>query len=75
MSFAEDFAEWKDLDVAAYLLGRSLGLFENQSFETVKYAFWTDNNLSNGLIDALLALVRAGVLDHRYDEQFRWRRS
>jgi hypothetical protein len=77
MPLAEDLAEWVDCDGAAYLLGRSLGLFQNQSFQTgTKHVFWTDNDLGNGLYDALLALVRAQVLDRREepDEQFRWHR-
>jgi hypothetical protein len=75
MSLAMDLAEWTDSDVAAYLLGRSLGLFQNQNFQTdTKHVFWTNNPLGNGLHDALLALVRAGVLERRDepDEQFRW---
>ena len=67
-------AEWEDWDGAAYLLGRALGIFENQAFLAVKGVFWTDNDLGNGLHDALLSLVRAGVLERRdeLDEQFRW---
>lgn len=74
MSLAEDLAEWADWDVAEYHLGRSLGLFSDQTFP--KPVFWTDNDLGNGLHDALLALVRARVLDRREepDEQFRWHR-
>jgi hypothetical protein len=70
----QDLAEWEDWDGAAYLLGRALGLFENQSYLEVKGVFWTDNHLGNGLHDALLSLVRAGVLERRDepDEQFRW---
>jgi hypothetical protein len=78
MSLAEDLGEWTDCDFAAYVLGRSLGLFQGQNFQTdAKHVFWTDNDLGNGLHDALLALARAGVLDHREepDDQFRWHRS
>jgi hypothetical protein len=74
----EDLADWADWDVAAHLLGRSLGLFQGQDFRTdAKHVFWTDNPLGNGLHDALLALVRAEVLERRDepDEQFRWRRG
>jgi hypothetical protein len=77
VSLAEDMADWVDCDVAAYLLGRSLGLFQNQNFQTdTKHVFWTANDLGDGLHDALLALVRARVLDRREepDQQFRWHR-
>ena len=78
VSLAEDLADWEDWDGAAYLLGRSLGLFRDQNFQTdAKHVFWTDDDLGNGLHDALLALVRARLLDRREepDEQFRWHRS
>ena len=72
---AADLQEWTHWDVAAHALGRLLGLFEDKPFPTVQEVFWTDNHLGNGLHDALLALVRGGVLDRRIepDEQFRWR--
>ena len=74
MSLADDLADWTDWDVAAYALGRALGLFREADFLGVKQVFWTDNHLGVGLHDALLALVSAGVLDRREepDEQFRW---
>ena len=67
-------AKWTDWDGAAYVLGCSLGLFEDQDFGQVKAVFWTDHRLGNGLHHALLALVSAGVLERREepDEQFRW---
>ena len=72
---AADLREWTDWYVAAHVLGRVLGLFEDMPFSTVREVFWTDNALGNGLHDVLLALVRGGVLDRRGepDEQFRWR--
>ena len=75
VSLAQDLADWTDWDGAAYLLGLSLGLFQDQNFQTdTKGVFWTDNALGNGLHDALLALARAGILERREesDEQFRW---
>jgi hypothetical protein len=74
MSLADDLSDWTDWDGAAYCLGRSLGLFHTVNFLRAKHVFWTDNELGNGLHDALLALVKAGVLDRREepDEQFRW---
>jgi len=73
MTFVETVADWTEWDVAAYALGRALGLFETRSFVQVKGTFWTDNALGNGLHDALGALVRAGVLEQRDepDDQYR----
>lgn len=76
-ALVDTLASWTDWDYAAYLLGRSIGLFENQNFHVdVKHVFWTDNPLDNGLHEALLSLVRADVVEHRYsendDSQFRW---
>ncbi|GLI00926.1 hypothetical protein [Phytohabitans aurantiacus] len=74
MALADDLDDWTDWDAAAYVLGRILGLFPDADFLDVKHVFWTDNQLGNGLRDALLALVAAGVLGRREepDEQFRW---
>jgi hypothetical protein len=74
VSLADDLNDWADWDGAAYALGRSLGLFHDTDFLRVKGVFWTGNKLGNGLHDALLALVDAGVLDRweEPDEQFRW---
>ena len=76
MSLADELAHWTDWDVAAYRLGRVLGLFAGKNFSSdTKGVFWTGNPLGNGLHDALLALVSARVLERREepDEQFRWR--
>ena len=77
MSLADDLSGWTDWDWAAYALGRALRLFRDTDPARVKHVFWTDNRLGNGLPDALLAFVDAGVLDRREepDEQFRWLRS
>ena len=74
MTLADDLADWTDWDGAEFALGRALGLFEGCDFTQVKHVFWTDNALGDGLHEALLTLVRAGVLDRRDagDEQFRW---
>jgi hypothetical protein len=76
MTLAAALAGWTDSDGAAFELGRAVGLFDETVFAKVKHIFWTDNALGNGLHDALLALVRAGVIDQREDDgdQFRWHR-
>jgi hypothetical protein len=75
-SFSRALADWTDWDFAGYRLGRSIGLFAGQNFHIdVKHVFWTSNPLGDGLHDALLALVLAGVVERRDepDEQFRWK--
>jgi hypothetical protein len=75
MTFAHDLAEWTDWDVAAYHLGRSIGLFAVGDFAvTHKHVFWTENPVGAALHDTLLGLTRAEVLERREepDEQFRW---
>ncbi|WP_212840146.1 hypothetical protein [Catellatospora sp. IY07-71] len=71
---ADALADWTWSDQAAYALGRTLGLFTDATFAQVKYVFWTDNDLGNGLHEALGALVHAGVLQQNPDEddQYRW---
>lgn len=77
MSLADDLADWTDWDGAAYCLGQAIGLFEGVAFTEAKHVFWTDNDLGNGLRNALAALVSAGVLEYRDepDDQFRWKRA
>jgi hypothetical protein len=74
MSLASVLWDWTDWDGAAYELGRAIGLFADVAFIDAKHVFWTDNDLGNGLHQALLALAKARVLDRREipDEQFRW---
>lgn len=77
MSLADDLAEWTDWDLAADALGRRLGVLKGSYATQTKGIHWTNNPLGAGLHDALLALVRAGVLERREDpdEQFKWRGS
>ncbi|MZD03716.1 hypothetical protein GTW43_01260 [Streptomyces sp. SID5785] len=75
MDLSEGLAGWTDWDGAAFVVGRSLGIFaESVTFTQVKSVFWTDNPLGNALHEVLLQLVAAGVLERRDepDEQFLW---
>ncbi|MFB6832795.1 hypothetical protein [Streptomyces hydrogenans] len=76
MDLSEGLAGWTDGDGAAFMVGRSLVIFdESVTFTQVKGVFWTDNPLGNALHEVLLQLVTAGVLERRAepeDEQFRW---
>lgn len=77
VDLSEGLAGWTDWDGAAFLVGRSLGIFgDSETFTKVKWVFWTDNPLGNALHEVLLQLVGAGVLERREepDEQFRWSR-
>ena len=71
----ETLTDWTDWDLAAFRLGRAIGLYEiEDQWWRAKGTMWVDNNLGSGLHDALLALVEGGVLETRLtpDEQFRW---
>jgi hypothetical protein len=66
-------ADRVDEDQAAYLLGVSLGAFTARvPFSGSKWLLWSDGPVARGLHAALLALVEAGVLESRDDDQFRW---
>ncbi|GAA2484693.1 hypothetical protein [Winogradskya humida] len=74
MAFEDDLSDWTDWEGAEFQLGRALGLFTDKVFTKSKRVFWTTNPPDDGLHEALLALVQAGVLDRRDepdDEQFR----
>ena len=67
--------DWTDWDLAAFRLGRALGLYEREDdWWRSKGTMWTDNLVGAGLHDALAALADAGLLERRAepDEQFRW---
>jgi hypothetical protein len=75
VDLSEGLTDWTDWDGAAFVVGRSLGIFEEfVTFTQVKSVFWTDNPLGNALHEVLLQLVAAGVLERREepDEQFLW---
>ncbi|MFI8320661.1 hypothetical protein [Streptomyces sp. NPDC085529] len=74
MVFSEAMKDWVDWDQAAYELGLSLGaLTPDVPFSKSKRIFWEDNPTGRALHATLLALVEAGLLESRDDdEQFRW---
>ncbi|MFJ8162482.1 hypothetical protein ACIRBY_16345 [Streptomyces sp. NPDC096136] len=75
MDLSGGLSGWTDWDGAAFMVGRSLGIFgESVTFTQVKWVFWTDNPLGDALHEVLLQLVAAGVLERREepDEQFLW---
>jgi hypothetical protein len=66
--------EWTDWDVAGFCVGRSLGLFDRQSWLETKHIFWTDNPAGKMLQAMLGELATSGILDRRDkpDTQYRW---
>ena len=75
MALSRTLADWTDWDSAAYAVGTALGVFTgDEDWLSMKGTFWSANPLGDGLHDVLMALVRAGVLEHRDepDLQFRW---
>lgn len=72
--FSERMAQPQDFDGAEFVLATTLGLFPSgmDSWFKHKGVFWTNNPMGNGLADALMALVRAGVLEKDGEDRFRW---
>ncbi|MFE6195807.1 hypothetical protein [Streptomyces sp. NPDC057838] len=72
--FSQALEDWVYWDQAAYELGLSLGLLTpDVPFSKSKRIFWTDNPAGRALHATLLALVEAGLLESRDDdEEFRW---
>ena len=71
----DDLADFTDVDVAEFALGRTLGIFPPEtSMRDYKAVFWTNNPLGNALFAILEQLREAGIL-LRIDEpdlQYRW---
>lgn len=68
-------ADWTDFDVAAFELGRALGIFtEADSFSRVKGVFWSNSPLGIALYETLRVLVAGGILEEKPDDDgiFRW---
>jgi hypothetical protein len=74
VDFLKKMSAWQDSDGAAYELAVALGALPADSFLEYKWVFWTVNPLGDGLHQALLALVDAGLLEHDEDES-RFRRQ
>ncbi|MFI9106559.1 hypothetical protein ACIGXA_39290 [Streptomyces fildesensis] len=75
MDLSEGLAGWTNWDGAAFVVGRSLGIFgESETFTQVKGVFWTDGPLGNALGEVLVQLAVVGVLERREvpGERFRW---
>lgn len=78
MTLRNKLSDWTDWDAASYVFGCEIGIFSGvEEWITVKSIFWSKNALGEGLLEALDALVKAGVVEHRSepDDQYRWSRS
>lgn len=76
-NFKEDLSEWQDLESAMLFLGKSLGVFECETPEEIKKAFWSMKSetscMFDFLYDSLHKLKNAGVLEFNSElGVFRW---
>ena len=79
-TLADILGDWTDPDGAGFLLGVTLGLWENtwESFQREKHRFWTNDPLGSAIWELLRVLGREGRLeskgladDDTEDEQYR----
>ena len=71
----ERLQAWTDVDVAMCELGITLGLYPetDNTFNEMKWVFWTDNPACRLLHAMLGELVRLGALEVSEDgERYRW---
>jgi len=76
----EYLTDWTDLDVAAYYLGVTLGIFQGvsssedkfQEFRDNKHIFWTNNTLGDLLYDTLSSYRDSGLIEIE-DNSARWK--
>ncbi len=77
-SLPATLADWTDFDVAAFELGRALGVFTAaDSFQSVKGMFWSNSPLGTALHETLRVLVAGGILEDKPDDDtiFRWNQT
>lgn len=78
MIFRDAMQDWQDFDIAAYLLGCSIGVFTPtedpyQEFRRVKGTVYTGHGpLGTALHRMLEELEQAGVLEYGDGGRFRW---
>ena len=70
-----ELAEWRDVDIALFLLGQSVGAFRSDlTLPDVKWVVWSDNPVGRALLSILETLATTGVLEYDKDEQrVRWK--
>ncbi|MDB6064684.1 MAG: hypothetical protein JWR26_892 [Pedosphaera sp.] len=77
-SLKTELAEWQDYDRAGYVLACVIGIIPHEDgkyipITSVKYMFWSANELGEELVRILQQLARVGVLQDDSEEQkFRW---
>ena len=72
----ERLREWTDIDITMCALGITLGLYPEtaNTFNGMKWVFWTNNPAGRMLHGMLGELVTLGALEVSGDgEQYRWR--
>ncbi|MFN8191567.1 MAG: hypothetical protein U0R78_14225 [Nocardioidaceae bacterium] len=71
--FPEELRDWQELELAAYYLGRAIGIFAG-AYGDYKSTIEFSNPISEALTKCLMALVDAGLLEYKGgpDFQVRW---
>lgn len=77
MNLPEELKNWKDIDVASYIIGQSIGLFpdpaEPLDFQVkYKHVFWSRNRLGDALYMFIGELVLLGIMERNENNQVRW---
>lgn len=79
MNLKELLKDWEDQDVSAYYLACCLGFIDYDDsfavFRESKSVFWTGNQISYFLSDALKKMLEIGMLEFNADNQYRWNKS
>jgi len=69
----ERLADWQDVDVAGFFLGKALGAIPAEmAWSRAKGLFWSPRPLGLALADTLRFLADAGILEVRDDCEYRW---
>lgn len=73
VDFKHAMKDWDDFDIAAFSLGRSIGLFEfGETMTHIKHIFWSNNPIGNVLNKMLEEMVKTGFLLKNDRFQYKW---
>jgi len=75
MTFFDHVSEWTDWDVAAFYLGKAIGIFgdEENFHNDAKKVLWSDSPVSEFLYGTLTRLASGGIILERNEPDIQYK--